>query len=125
MSIRRPSAVAVAIIGAGTLFAYALLAAVQILVWNPLAAVPGAGLAQIYSEVAAAGESMGAGRVIAFLAVGPLAALALLAPRNDPLLERGARTSGSRCRRSLVRCRCRAMLDAIARGVEFCWQRGR
>lgn len=78
ISIRRPSAVAVAIIGAGTLIAYALLAAVQILVWNPLAAVPGTGLAQIYSEVAAAGESMGAGRVIAFLAVGPLAALALL-----------------------------------------------
>jgi hypothetical protein len=78
MSIRRPSAVAVAIIGAGTSIAYALLAAVQILVWNPLAAVPGAGLAQIYSEVAAAGESMGAGSVIAFLAVGPLASLALM-----------------------------------------------
>lgn len=60
------------------MLAYALLAAVQILVWNPLAAVPGVGLDQIFAEVAAAGESMGAGMVIAFLAVGPLAALALL-----------------------------------------------
>ena len=60
--------------GGGT----ALLAAVQILVWNPQAAVPGVGLDQIYADVAATGESMAAGMVIAFLAVGPLLAIALL-----------------------------------------------
>ena len=49
-SMRLPSAMAVAIIGAGAVVAYPLLAAVQILVWNPLAAVPGVGLDQIYAE---------------------------------------------------------------------------
>lgn len=77
-SMRLPSARAVALGGTGAVVAYALLAAVQILVWNPLAAVPGIGLNQIYGEVAAAGESMAAGMVIAFLVVGPLLALALL-----------------------------------------------
>ena len=77
-TIRFPRAVAVAIVGAAAVVAYALLAALQILVWNPQAAVPGAKLDQIYAEVAAAGESMGAGTVIALLAVGPLIALALL-----------------------------------------------
>ena len=43
---------------------------------HPLAAAPGLALAQIYAEVAAAGESMGTGLVIAFLAVGPLIAIA-------------------------------------------------
>ena len=77
-STRRLSARAVALIGTGAVVAYALLAAVQILVWNPQAAVPGVGLAQIYADVAATGESMAAGMVIAFLAVGPLLAIALL-----------------------------------------------
>lgn len=72
------SARAVALIGTGAVVAYALLAAVQILVWNPQAAVPGVGLDQIYADVAATGESMAAGMVIAFLAVGPLLAIALL-----------------------------------------------
>lgn len=39
--------------------AYALFAAVQILVLNPLAAVPGASLRDIYAHVVEAGESMG------------------------------------------------------------------
>ena len=77
-STRRLSARAVALIGTGAVVAYALLAAVQILVWNPQAAVPGVGLDQIYADVAATGESMAAGMVIAFLAVGPLLAIALL-----------------------------------------------
>ena len=77
-STRRLSARAVALIGTGAVVAYALLAAVQILVWNPQAAVPGVGLDQIYADVAATGESMAAGMVIAFLTVGPLLAIALL-----------------------------------------------
>ena len=77
-STRLLSARAVALIGTGAVVAYALLAAVQILVWNPQAAVPGVGLDQIYADVAATGESMAAGMVIAFLAVGPLLAIALL-----------------------------------------------
>ena len=77
-STRRLSARAVALIGPGAVVADALLAAVQILVWNPQAAVPGVGLDHIYADVAATGESMAAGMVIAFLAVGPLLAIALL-----------------------------------------------
>lgn len=68
----------VAVVGTGVVVAYALLAAVQILVLNPLAAVPGAELSQIYADVAAAGESMGAPLVLASLAVGPIVAIGLL-----------------------------------------------
>ncbi len=57
---------------------YAAWALVQILVLNPLAAVPGAPLAQIYSDVEAAGQSMDVWLVVTFMAVGPLAMLALL-----------------------------------------------
>lgn len=56
--------------------AYAAWALVQILVLNPLVAVPGVSLARIYAEVEAAGQSMDVWLVVAFLAVGPLAMLA-------------------------------------------------
>lgn len=45
---RRP--LVVAVIGTVVVVAYALLAAVQILVLNPLAAVPGAELSRIYAS---------------------------------------------------------------------------
>ena len=73
---RRP--LVVAVVGTGAVFAYALLAADQILELNPIAAVPGAELSQIYADVAAAGESMGAPLVLASLAVGPIVAIVLL-----------------------------------------------
>lgn len=59
--------------------AYSAWAVVQILVLNPLAAVPGATLERIYAEVEAAGQSMDVWLVVAFLAVGPLVMLALMA----------------------------------------------
>ena len=67
-----------AIVGTVVIMAYALFAAVQILVLNPLAAVPGASLRDIYAHVAEAGESMGVLVVLASLAVGPGIAIALL-----------------------------------------------
>lgn len=75
---RRRRPVVVAVVGTVVVVAYALLAAVQILVLNPLAAVPGAELSQIYADVSAAGESMGAPLVLAGLAVGPVVAVGLL-----------------------------------------------
>lgn len=67
-----------AIVGTVVVMAYALFAAVQILVLNPLAAVPGASLRDIYAHVAEAGDSMGVLVVLASLAVGPGIAIALL-----------------------------------------------
>lgn len=75
---RRLRSRVVAIVGTVVVVAYALVAAVQILVLNPLAAVPGVELSQIYADVAAAGESMDAPLVLAGLAVGPAVAIALL-----------------------------------------------
>lgn len=69
---------AVAVVGTVLVIAYALLALVQILVLNPLAAVPGAGLGEIYDGVAAAGESMSVPGVVVCLAVGPAIAFGLL-----------------------------------------------
>ena len=58
--------------------AYSGWALVQILVLNPLWAVPGTPLRQIYAEVAAAGQSMDVWLVVLFLAFGPLAMLAIV-----------------------------------------------
>lgn len=49
----------VAIAGVCVVVAYAVLAAVQIFVLNPLAAVPGVALNEIYAEMDAAGEGNG------------------------------------------------------------------
>ncbi|MDN4474227.1 hypothetical protein [Demequina zhanjiangensis] len=56
---------------------YSGWAIVQILVLNPLWAVPGTPLRQIYTEVEAAGQSMDVWLVVSFLAFGPLAMLAI------------------------------------------------
>ena len=77
-SLRR-RARTVTVAGTVAVFAYAVFAAFQILVLNPLAAAPGADLAQIYADVEAAGESMGVPSVVTILTVGPIAAIALLA----------------------------------------------
>lgn len=52
--------------------AYAAVAAVQILVWNPLAAVPGSTLPEITAHLSAQGEEFGAEGVVGMLLVGPL-----------------------------------------------------
>ena len=70
-----------AAVGTGLVVAYAFLAALQILVLNPLASVPGKNLGEIYAEVEAAGESMGVWVVIANLLLGPAIAITLLVLR--------------------------------------------
>lgn len=79
----------VAALGTVLVTAYALLGALQILVLNPLAAVPGKTLEQIHAEMALMNESLSAGPPIIFAVIG--VALALLvgliaAPRRDATL---------------------------------------
>lgn len=72
--------VAAGLIGAaGTLLvlAYALFAALQIQVLNPLATMPGSTLGEIRAAVGRTGDSMGWGLMIATLIPGPLLAAAL------------------------------------------------
>lgn len=73
---RRTAATAIA--GTAVTIAYAYLAVLQILVLNPLAAVPGAGLEQIWADLAAANESLGVPGVLLGMTVGPVVALTLL-----------------------------------------------
>lgn len=77
-NIPKRRAVIAAGAGSAALAAYSTAGAFQTLVWNPLAAVPGATLGEIYTALDDAGESLGAPRVIAWSAVGvALAAVAL------------------------------------------------
>lgn len=55
---------------------YAALGVLNILVWNPLAAMPGMELHEIYAEVEAASETTGFGVVAAFGVIGALLGLA-------------------------------------------------
>ena len=66
--------------GAGFLLvlAYAVLAVVQILILNPLAAVPGRTLEQIHADLTARNESLAIPFVFFELAIGPLLAGVLL-----------------------------------------------
>lgn len=78
--------IAVALIGVILVAAFAALGALQILVLNPLAAVPGKTLEQIRDEMAVQGESLGPGPVVIFVAIGLVLALLVLvlaAPRKD------------------------------------------
>lgn len=68
----------VAVIGLVVVTAYAAWAALQILVLNPLAAVPGRTLTQIYAEMDAAGELPSGGDTVGFLALGPLLAVVMV-----------------------------------------------
>ena len=60
----------ISIAGALAVSAYAALAAVQILVLNPLAAAPGMTLEEIRAEMAAANESLGHQTVFFVLGIG-------------------------------------------------------
>ena len=71
-------AVAVAVAGTAAVVAYAVWAATQILVLNPLAAVPGAMLHDIYDEATAAGESLREPVGMFVLTLGPLVAMGWL-----------------------------------------------
>lgn len=74
MSSRRP-AITVSVIGVVAVVLYAVLGAVQILVLNPLAAVPGKSLAEIRAGMSEAGEAFDTGMVFAIFGLGILIAL--------------------------------------------------
>lgn len=66
-------------VGVIVIAAYAAVGVLQILVWNPLAAVPGKSLEQIEAEMVAAGESLGEPVVYGFAVIGAALAVAVLA----------------------------------------------
>lgn len=69
----------IAIVGLVLVAAYAVAGTLQILVWNPLAAVPGATLEEIHADLDQANESLAAPTVIAWAIIGfGLAAIVLL-----------------------------------------------
>ena len=70
--------VTVAVLGGLAVVLYAAVAALQILVWNPLAAVPGASLVEISGHLDHTGEAFSPWSVLATLLVGPVLALALV-----------------------------------------------
>lgn len=65
----------ISIFGVLAVTAYAVLAAVQILVLNPLAAAPGLTLEEIRFEMSSVGESLGHGQAFFILGIGVLLAL--------------------------------------------------
>lgn len=67
---------AIALLGTLAVLSYGSLAALQIAVLNPRAAMPGKGLGQIYAEAASAGQPMGAWWLL--MAVGPVTAVAIM-----------------------------------------------
>ena len=63
-------AVRAAIVGFALVLVYAIVGALQILVWNPLAAVPGATLGQIRADMALADEHLTATGVVIWAGIG-------------------------------------------------------
>lgn len=70
-----PGRTPVVVGGAIAVIVYAALAALQILVLNPLAAAPGSSLAAIYAEMDAAGETMPVAMPLLILGIGVAAAI--------------------------------------------------
>lgn len=77
MTRERRHAVGAAYLGVALMLAYAIAMVLQILVWNPLAAVPGRTLEQIQADMAAAGEGSPAGDVMVFAVAAMGVALAV------------------------------------------------
>lgn len=75
MTSSQRGTVVVSIIGALAVTVYAAWAALHILVLNPLAAVPGRDLDEIYGAMSDAGESFGIGWVIAIIGIGVVLAI--------------------------------------------------
>lgn len=69
--------VAVAVLGVTAVTAYAVLAALQMLVFTPLSIAPARTLAEIRAEMAAAGESLGGGGVGLILGIGVAASIVI------------------------------------------------
>lgn len=59
-------------VGFGLIACYAVVGALQILVWNPLAAVPGSTLTEIRAQLAGVNESTGTALVVVWAATGIL-----------------------------------------------------
>lgn len=74
----RRSRVLVAAAGLTVVTVYAIIALVQILVWNPEAAVPDLTAAEVRREVGAANQGPPNGFVVAVIAVGPALGLVFL-----------------------------------------------
>ncbi|MET3370508.1 UNVERIFIED_CONTAM: hypothetical protein ABIE34_003783 [Jeotgalibacillus campisalis] len=78
-SSTQSSRVMVSILGLLAITAYALCAALQILVWNPLSAVPGATLNEIHEGLARRNESISLAAVVTWSSIGSvLGALVVL-----------------------------------------------
>ncbi len=67
------------IVGLVVVAGYAAAGALQVLVWNPLAAVPGATLAEIHAVLAREDESLAAPAVLAWAVTGVILAALVLA----------------------------------------------
>ncbi|MGF4045167.1 hypothetical protein ACX800_12850 [Paenarthrobacter nitroguajacolicus] len=83
-SSTQSSRVIVSIVGLLGLAAFALFAALQILVWNPLAAVPGATLDDIHEGLARHNESISLAAVLTWSSIGTVlgAVVVLLTARR-------------------------------------------
>lgn len=84
----RPAAM-LAIAGVLVVAAYSCLGALQILVLNPLAAMPGLTLGEIHAQLAAAGEALSPAPVLTFVVLGMIlagsvAAYAFMASSASP-----------------------------------------
>lgn len=78
-SSTQSSRVIVSLVGLLAIAAYALCAALQILVWNPLAAIPGATLDEIHQGLARRNESISLAAVLTWSSIGSvLGALVVL-----------------------------------------------
>lgn len=79
------------LIGLGVIATYAALGALQILVWNPLAAVPGATLGEIHADLDRADETLATPLVIVWALIGTAlaAAVFLAAVRRSITRVRG------------------------------------
>ncbi|WP_461164086.1 hypothetical protein [Arthrobacter sp. R4-81] len=75
---RQRSAIWIGVAGFLLVVGYAVAGALQVLVWNPLAAVPGATLAEIHALMDQANESLAAPAVLIWAAAGILLAAAVL-----------------------------------------------
>jgi hypothetical protein len=66
------------IVGFFLVSAYSVTGAFQILVWNPLAAVPGATLREIHAQMETTNESLAAPLVMTWAVIGPVLSAAVL-----------------------------------------------
>ena len=74
----KQSAARASIVGFLLVVAYSIAGGLQILVWNPLAAAPGATLEEIRADMAQANESLAAPLVISWVIIGVVLATTVL-----------------------------------------------